>query len=338
MSFTKLLRTAMVAASIITQGTLTAQTPGLSHTATWNNAGVTFIAQTLDVTDTASAAGSLLARWRVGGVTQFSVSKAGALNLAGGITATTASFTTGAFSGAVTFANNTSINIKLAGGTAKQFAAGTSGDSLIFGDASGWADIKLYAGGASYVAISTAGLLTAPSLASTGDFSVATNKFTVAAATGNTVIAGTLGVGNSITMTGSATAVVLKQTGGTVIGYLGNGLDLVGAPNLVTDLALLSAGAIKLFTVGSATAGLTIAATTQAATFASTVAVTGVAAVGGATLSATTALITPAGVAGVSSLRIPHGVAPTSPVDGDIWTTTAGIFVRVNGVTVGPLT
>lgn len=38
-----------------------------------------------------------------------------------------------------------------------------------------------------------------------------------------------------------------------------------------------------------------------------------------------------------ASLRIPHGAAPTSPNDGDIWTTTAGLFVRINGVTVGPL-
>lgn len=39
-----------------------------------------------------------------------------------------------------------------------------------------------------------------------------------------------------------------------------------------------------------------------------------------------------------ASLRIPHGSAPTSPVNGDIWTTTSGIFVRINGVTKGPLT
>jgi len=36
-------------------------------------------------------------------------------------------------------------------------------------------------------------------------------------------------------------------------------------------------------------------------------------------------------------VNIPHGSAPTSPVDGDVWTTTAGLFVRVNGSTVGPL-
>lgn len=38
-----------------------------------------------------------------------------------------------------------------------------------------------------------------------------------------------------------------------------------------------------------------------------------------------------------SSIRIPHGAAPSSPVDGDIWTTTAGLYVRINGATVGPL-
>lgn len=38
-----------------------------------------------------------------------------------------------------------------------------------------------------------------------------------------------------------------------------------------------------------------------------------------------------------SGLNLPHGTAPTSPVNGDVWTTTAGLFVRINGVTVGPL-
>jgi hypothetical protein len=40
---------------------------------------------------------------------------------------------------------------------------------------------------------------------------------------------------------------------------------------------------------------------------------------------------------GGAPLNIPHGTAPTSPNNGDIWTTTAGLFVRINGTTVGPL-
>lgn len=38
-----------------------------------------------------------------------------------------------------------------------------------------------------------------------------------------------------------------------------------------------------------------------------------------------------------AAINLPHGTAPTSPVDGDMWTTTAGLYVRINGSTVGPL-
>lgn len=44
-----------------------------------------------------------------------------------------------------------------------------------------------------------------------------------------------------------------------------------------------------------------------------------------------------AGVAGAAPLNLPPGVAPTAPVNGDVWATAAGLFVRVAGVTVGPL-
>jgi hypothetical protein len=57
----------------------------------------------------------------------------------------------------------------------------------------------------------------------------------------------------------------------------------------------------------------------------------------GIAASATAALTLVGSVAGKASLRVPHGTAPTAPVDGDIWTTTAGLYVRINGGTVGPL-
>lgn len=38
-------------------------------------------------------------------------------------------------------------------------------------------------------------------------------------------------------------------------------------------------------------------------------------------------------VVGNASLNLPHGVAPTSPVNGDVWTTTAGQFNRIGGIT-----
>jgi len=39
-----------------------------------------------------------------------------------------------------------------------------------------------------------------------------------------------------------------------------------------------------------------------------------------------------------AGLNLPHGAAPTSPVNGDLWTTTAGVYSRINGSTIGPLT
>lgn len=53
----------------------------------------------------------------------------------------------------------------------------------------------------------------------------------------------------------------------------------------------------------------------------------------GASPDSTTQLRLAASATGKSSLRIMHGAAPSSPVDGDMWTTTAGLFVRINGVT-----
>lgn len=44
-------------------------------------------------------------------------------------------------------------------------------------------------------------------------------------------------------------------------------------------------------------------------------------------------LILPAATTGLSSLRIPAGTAPTSPVDGDIWATTSSLYARINGST-----
>ena len=49
----------------------------------------------------------------------------------------------------------------------------------------------------------------------------------------------------------------------------------------------------------------------------------------------TGALITDDSTTARAGLNVPLGVAPTSPVDGDIWTTAVNIFARVNGLTVG---
>lgn len=38
-----------------------------------------------------------------------------------------------------------------------------------------------------------------------------------------------------------------------------------------------------------------------------------------------------------ASLRLPHGVPPLVPVNGDVWTTAGGLYVRIDGTTIGPL-
>jgi hypothetical protein len=48
--------------------------------------------------------------------------------------------------------------------------------------------------------------------------------------------------------------------------------------------------------------------------------------VGGATGTAASTTTT-------AGLKVPHGTAPASPVNGDVWTTTAGSFIRINGTT-----
>jgi hypothetical protein len=39
----------------------------------------------------------------------------------------------------------------------------------------------------------------------------------------------------------------------------------------------------------------------------------------------------------VSGLNLTPGTAPLAPADGDIWATTGGLYVRINGATVGPV-
>lgn len=50
-------------------------------------------------------------------------------------------------------------------------------------------------------------------------------------------------------------------------------------------------------------------------------------------LTVTGLTLTAATATGSAGLRLPHGTLPSSPVNGDVWTTTAGLFCRINGVT-----
>jgi hypothetical protein len=53
----------------------------------------------------------------------------------------------------------------------------------------------------------------------------------------------------------------------------------------------------------------------------------------GSLINVTVPLVTIASASGIAGFRVPHGAAPSSPVNGDLWTTTAGLFVQIDGVT-----
>ena len=68
----------------INAGTVTVSTPILAGTQTWNDGAVAFTALDVNVTNTASAAGSLLMNLRVGGSSVFGVTTAGDITNNGG--------------------------------------------------------------------------------------------------------------------------------------------------------------------------------------------------------------------------------------------------------------
>jgi hypothetical protein len=61
----------------VAQGTITDPANALTVSSTWNDAADTFVGASIDITDTASAAASLIQRWRVGGTTMGSITKTG---------------------------------------------------------------------------------------------------------------------------------------------------------------------------------------------------------------------------------------------------------------------
>lgn len=56
----------------------------------------------------------------------------------------------------------------------------------------------------------------------------------------------------------------------------------------------------------------------------------------GTNVTSSERFVTPATSTSGAGLNLPHGTVATSPVNGDLWTTTAGLFAQINGATVGP--
>lgn len=89
----------------LTTGTITVSTPAISGTQTWNDGAVTFTASTINVTDTASAAASLLQDLQIGGSSKYKVDKYGGIIVPASDSAAGAATNTGLFFGSAKASN-----------------------------------------------------------------------------------------------------------------------------------------------------------------------------------------------------------------------------------------
>lgn len=208
-------------------GTVTTSTPILTATETWNAGAVTFEAIVLNVTDTSSAAASLLLNLKVGGVSQAKVTKAGTLTLTGAL-----NVASDAVVGASTGSHSVTINGIASTGNAYVAFQSTASNKWYAGrgPADNSDNFQIYdvagARAAITVTTSTSAVAIATTLNVVSDFSVATNKFTVLAASGNTACAGTLTHGDTLLIRTSAT---LGNNAGAFTGTLTNA-PTVGNP------------------------------------------------------------------------------------------------------------
>lgn len=157
----------------------------------------------------------------------------------------------------------------------------------------------------------------------------------------NTALAATLGTTGNLTVVGnitaSASAQAFASNGRGTIGATADGVWILEDNAGTSFNRLMFGGSTSSFPAikrNSAALNFRLADDSADADITTgKITASGVCAFGGVASSSTTAAAHPAGTTGVSSLRIPHGVAPTSPVDGDMWSTTTTLNFRLNGVT-----
>ena len=255
-------------------------------------------------------------------VTKFQVdTSSGNTTIAGTLSVTGATTITGAatlsstlgVTGATTLSSTLDVTGNLNVNTNKFSVIASSGNTSIAGTLGVTGNTTLSG---------TLGVTGATTLSSTanvvGDFSVATNKFTVAALTGNTAVAGTLGVTGDTTLTGDLAV---------------NGGDIT---TTATTFNLINTTATTL-NIGGAATSLTLGATSGTATIRNTtVAITNNATVGGTlgvtgntTLSGTLGVTGAATITGIINAN--GGITAT----GSVSVTAGGTNTNINLVPQG---
>jgi len=302
-------------------------TPSLTAPASTNLtlAGGTAGSDSVVVSNTLAASSAIIGAFKVGNGTAATNVAIGGGNINAGGTGTFGGLltlnSTSTVNGSMTF--NGGARIIADGGTAAAtgigFTANTgiyyTGSHVLRFSSNGTEAFNVSASAATFagavtVSSSTAGSANAGALVLTGGLSAGNNSnasyfggaVTVNAISGiNALAAGTQLATFESSVNGAAVELITKgkNSGGTA--RQAN----TGINRFADDVWSLSNGT---------TEHLRVSLTTGAATFAGTV-------------------IAPAATASLAPLRIPHGTAPTSPTNGDMWSTTAGLFIRINGVT-----
>jgi hypothetical protein len=353
----------------ITGATETTSNPVIDTTQTWNASGTTFTAIKLDVTSTASAAASLLLDLQVATTSVFAVEKSGAVN------PTTAALSIGSVNGSTTAAIINSSGVILRSGSrygwgASSGGAGGAADLLLTRDTAGvlaqrngtnaqtfrlyntytdasnyerlacnWASniatIRTEAAGTGTARVlnitygSSGFLALRIPISETVDFGIlmAQGASTTALANGRVCIGE-----NATATSGTHSTVVITEDGAPTATSTMVFRSLVLSPTINFSNGTPGAGSYE---------ALKIAVTETALPTGTNYLIRASASSGGTTARfavRNTGLVELiASTTATAMLNLPHGSAPSAPVDGDIWTTTAGLFVRINGTTVGPL-
>ncbi len=222
----------------VATGVITTSEP-VAITQEWNAGGVTFTAFDLNITDSASAAGSLLANLRVGGASKFSVNKAGDGVLAGDIAINGGDLTTSA----ITF------NLLASPTTVNAFAG---------------ASVALNIGHASAAAAAVGGILIPTGKNVTGAGTATVTGFATVSAT---TLTGTLSTAAQPNITSVGTLTSLTVSGrinanlpGDNIRLKADGTDAKDASVSVSGLGIVSVGhwaaaEINISTTGAVSLG-----------------------------------------------------------------------------------
>lgn len=310
---------------MLPKGTITASAPH-TFSETWNSGGVTFVGMDIAITDTASASASRPFRVTVGGTVIAAVSKTQLISAVGSVVAGNAP--------GLTFEGFTDTGF------------GVNGDNLAI-----WESNR--------IALNLTTL--------NAEFRIPSDfKYAWSSATNNNSAADTIirrasaaiiafGVDASTPVAnklkgsdGSGTdrpgadfyVAAGAPTGAGVAGKLIFQVATTGATgttvrSLADRMVLSSVGeALKVMTAAAGVKGLVVklAATPTENSFEvrdSTETVL-------SSMDSRGMYIGPATTTAGASARLPHGTAPTSPVNGDLWSTTSGFYGQVNGSTVGP--